>query len=53
MNARVETPTAWSTTFLMEGQTRDCRPVVRRRARATIEHKHQRVVIGPWRLPDS
>ena len=37
--------------FLMEGQT-ELPDQVYDSVRATIEHKHQRVVIGPWRLPD-
>lgn len=37
--------------FLMEGQTNLADPVYDA-VRATIEHKRQRVVIGPWRLPN-
>ncbi len=36
--------------FLMEGQT-DLADQVYDAVRATIEHKRQRVVIGPWRMP--
>jgi hypothetical protein len=37
--------------FLMEGQTELADPVFDA-VRATIEHKRQRAVIGPWRMPD-
>lgn len=37
--------------FLMEGQTELADPVYDA-VRATIEQKRQRVVFGPWRLPD-
>jgi hypothetical protein len=37
--------------FLMEGQTQLADPVYDA-VRATIEQKRQRVVFGPWRLPD-
>ena len=37
--------------FLREGQTELADPVFDV-VRDTIEHKRQRVVIGPWRLPD-
>jgi hypothetical protein len=36
--------------FLMEGQTELADPVYDA-VRANIEHKRQRVVIGPWRMP--
>jgi hypothetical protein len=36
--------------FLMEGQTELADPVFDA-VRATIEHRQQRVVIGPWRMP--
>jgi hypothetical protein len=38
------------TTFLMEGQT-ELADQVYDAVRASIEHRRQRVVIGPWRLP--
>jgi hypothetical protein len=36
--------------FLMEGQT-DLADPIYDAVRATIDHTHQRVVVGPWRLP--
>ena len=38
--------------FLMEGQTELADPVFDA-VRATIEHKRQRTVYGPWRLPNA
>jgi hypothetical protein len=38
--------------FLMEGQTELADPVYDA-VRATIEHERQRVVIGPWRMPNA
>jgi len=40
------------TAFLMEGQTQLADPVFDA-VRATIEHKRQRAVYGPWRLPNA
>ena len=37
--------------FLMDGQTQLADPVFDA-VRATIQHKRQRAVIGPWRFPD-
>jgi hypothetical protein len=37
--------------FLMEGQT-ELADQVYDAVRATVEHKRQRVVLGPWRLPE-
>jgi hypothetical protein len=50
MNARRD-PDRLINAFLMEGQTELADPVYDA-VRATIEHKRQRVVIGPWRFPD-
>ncbi len=49
MNARRD-PDRLIHDFLMEGQTGLADPVYDA-VRATIEHKRQRVVIGPWRMP--
>lgn len=50
MNARRD-PDRLIHDFLMEGQTALADPVYDA-VRATIEHKRQRVVFGPWRMPD-
>jgi hypothetical protein len=50
MNARRD-PDRLVHDFLMEGQT-ELADQVFDAVRATIEHRHQRAVIGPWRMPD-
>jgi len=49
MNAQRE-PDRLINAFLMEGQT-ELADQVYDAVRATIEHRRQRVVIGPWRMP--
>jgi len=50
MNAQRE-PDRLINAFLMEGQT-ELADQVYDAVRADIEHRRQRVVIGPWRMPD-